>query len=153
MQQISILYNPLINDEQKQLAATLSSVLKKNNYGTELLPIRTEAETEQFLLSTNPETCQLILSINMAGYNLLNTDTTPALNHLMTNIVNYINLSPDIFSYLFNMRMNFTMSFLFDSVENAEYVKNHHPHIRNVFGTSSIEDFLPVYLEELDWRF
>ena len=43
MKQISILYNPLINDEQKQLAATLSSVLKKNNYGTELLPIRTEA--------------------------------------------------------------------------------------------------------------
>lgn len=153
MKQITILYNPQLDNEQKKLAATLSAILKKNGYETNLLPIQSEADSDHFIRSLTPATCQLILSVNMAGYNLLSTDFSPALNHLMINIVNYITYPPEIFDMLLGLRMNFTMSFLFSSQENADYVKKHHPFLRNIFGTSSIEDYLPVYLEELDWRY
>lgn len=153
MKQITILYNALIDNEQKKLAARLSSILKKNNYETKLVPIRTDIDTDNLIRSIHPEACQLILSINMAGYNLLSTDAAPSLNHLTINIVNYISFPPEIFDVLFDMRMNYTMSFLFSTSENAEYVKKKHPFLRNVYSAPSIDDYLPVYLEELDWRY
>lgn len=153
MKQITILYNPLLNSDQRKLAATLTSVLKKSGYETHSLPIQSEGDTDHFIKSTTPGTCQLILSLNMAGYNLLSTDYSPALNHLMINIVNYITYPPDVFDMLLELRMNFTMSFLFSSQKAADYVKKKHHFLRNVFGTSCIEEFLPVYLEELDWRY
>ncbi len=153
MKQITILYNALIDNEQKKLAARLSSVLKKNNYETKLVPIRSDADTDQLIKSIHPQTCQLILTVNMAGYNLLSTDAAPSLNHLTVNIVNYVNFPPEIFDVLFDMRMNFTMSFLFSSKEYTDYVTKKHPFLRNVFFAPSIDDFLPTYLSELDWRY
>lgn len=153
MKQITILYNAQLDNEQKRLATRLSSVLKKNNYETKIVPIRTDIDTDRLIKSTNPENCQLILSVNMAGYNLLSTDAAPSLNHLTVNIVNYIDFPAEIFDVLFDMRMNFTMSFLFSTNANAEYVKKKHPFLRNVYSAPSIEDYLPVYLEELDWRY
>lgn len=153
MKQITILYNPTLNKEQGKLAAALCRVLNKNHYETHSIPIRSDADTDRFIKSTNPDTCQLVISLNMAGYNLLSTDYSPALNHLTINIVNYIDCPPELFDILLGLRMNFTMSFLFSPPEHANYIKEHHPSLRNVFGVSSIEDFLPVYLEELDWRY
>lgn len=153
MKQITILYNAQLDNEQKKLANRLSSVLKKNNYETKIVPIRSDVDTDELIKSTDPTNCQLILSVNMAGYNLLSTDAAPSLNHLTVNIVNYINFPPEIFDVLFDMRMNFTMSFLFSSNENAEYVKKNHPFLRHVYSAPSIDDYLPVYLEELDWRY
>lgn len=153
MKQITILYNTLLDQEQKKLATQLSSTLKKNGYETKLVPIRSELDTDRLIKSIHPETCQLILTVNMAGYNLLNTDAAPALNHLTINIVNYINFPPEIFDVLFDMRMNFTMSFLFASKKDADYVTKKHPRLRNVFCAPGINDFLPVYLNELDWRY
>lgn len=153
MKQITILYNALFDQEQKKLATQLSSTLKKNNYETKLVSIRSDSDTDRLMKSIHPETCQLILTVNMAGYNLLNTDGSPALNHLTINIVNYINLSPEIFDILFDMRMNFTMSFLFSSQKDTDYVTKNHPRLRNVFYAPGIHDFLPVYLSELDWRY
>lgn len=153
MKQITILYNALLDQEQKKLATQLSSTLKKNNYETKLVSIRSDLDTDRLIKSIHPETCQLILTVNMAGYNLLNTDASPALNHLTINIVNYINFPPEIFDILFDMRMNFTMSFLFSSKKDTDYVTKNHPRLRNVFCAPGIHDFLPVYLSELDWRY
>lgn len=153
MKQITILYNALLDQEQKKLATQLSSTLKKNNYETKLVPIRSDLDTDRLIKSIHPKTCQLILSVNMAGYNLLSTDAAPSLNHLTVNIVNYINFPPEIFDALFDMRMNFTMSFLFPSKKDADYVTKKHPRLRNVFCAPYIHDFLPVYLSELDWRY
>lgn len=153
MKQITIIYNAKLGNEQKTLAAHLSSVLKKHSYETKIVPIKTDTDTDNLIKSTTPETCQLILSVNMAGYNLLSTDSSPSLNHLTVNIVNYINYPPEIFDLIFDMRINYTMSFLFSSKETADYVTKNHPRLRNVFFSSSIDDFLPVYLEELDWRY
>lgn len=153
MKQIFIIYNATIGDEQKKLAAHLSSILKKSKYETKIVPIRTDTDTDHLIKSVTPETCQLILSVNMAGYNLLSTDSAPSLNHLTINIVNYIDFPPEIFDLIFDMRINYTMSFIFNAKEAADYVKKKHPLLRHVFSTSSIDDFLPVYLEELDWRY
>ena len=153
MKQITIIYNGLLGNEQKYLATHLSSVLKKANYKTKIVPINSDTDTDNLIKSTNSDTCQLILSVNMAGYNLLSTDFSPSLNHLTINIVNYIDYPPEIFNLLFDMRINYTMSFLFSTKEAADYVMEHHPYVRNVFFTSSLVDYLPVYLDELDWRY
>lgn len=153
MKKITIIYNATLGDQQNTLAAHLSSVLKKHSYETKIIPIQTDTDTDHLIKSTTPETCQLILSINMAGYNLLSTDSAPSLNHLKINIVNYIDYPPEIFDLIYDMRINYTMSFLFSSKEAADYVTKKHPQLRNVFFSSSIDDFLPVYLEELDWRY
>ncbi len=153
MKQITIIYNASIGDEQKTLATHLSTVLKKSKYDTKIVPIHSDTDTDNLIRSIDPETCQLILSINMAGYNLLSTDSAPSLNHLTINIVNYIDFPPEIFDLIFDMRLNYTMSFLFSTKQAADYVKHKHPLLRHVFFTSSIDEFLPVYLEELDWRY
>lgn len=153
MKQITILYNPVLDDQQKKLATRLSSILKKNNYETKIVSIHSDKDTDNLIKSIHPETCQLILSVNMAGYNLLSTDAAPSLNHLTVNIVAYIDFPPEIFDVTFDMRMNFTMSFLFSSKEYTDYVSKKHPLLRNVFFAPSIDDFLPVYLSELDWRY
>lgn len=153
MKNIAILYNATLGNKEKKLADKLSSVLKKENYKTHLVPIRTDVDTENFIKSVHPTVYQLILSVNMAGYNLLSTDSAPSLNHLTVNIVNYINFPADIFDILFDMRLNFTMSFLFSTKENTDYVKEKHPSLRHVYHAPCIEEFLPVYLHELDWRY
>lgn len=153
MKKITIIYNATLVDEQKKLATHLSTVLKKCKYETKIVPIYKDTDTDSLIKSTNPETCQLILSLNMAGYNLLSTDFAPSLNHLTINIVNYIDYPPEIFDLIFDMRINYTMSFLFSSKEAADYVTQKHPLLRNVFFAPSIDNFLPTYLEELDWRY
>ena len=153
MKHITILYNAVLDNNQKKLATHLSTVLKKNNYETKIVPIHTDVDTDNLIKSIHPETCQLILSVNMAGYNLLSTDAAPSLNHLTVNIVTYINFPPEIFDVIFDMRMNFTMSFLFSSKEYTDYVTKKHPFLRNVCFAPSIDEFLPVYLSELDWRY
>lgn len=153
MKKIAILYNATLGDGQKKLAHKLSSVLKKERYETRLVPIRSDVDTDELIKSIHPKLCQLILSINMAGYNLLSTDSAPSLNALTVNIVNYIEFAADIFDVLFDMRMNYTMSFLFSTREDADYVKQNHPALRHVYHAPCIEEFLPVYLAELDWRY
>lgn len=153
MKQITILYNAVLDDQQKKLATRLSSILKKNNYETKIVPIHSDIDTDNLIKSIHPEICQLILSVNMAGYNLLSTDAAPSLNHLTVNIVTYIDFPPELFDVIFDMRMNFTMSFLFSSKEYADYVAKKHPFLRNVCFAPSIDEFLPVYLSELDWRY
>ena len=153
MKNIAILYNATLGNEQKKLANKLSSVLKKAKYETRLVPIRTDVDTDEFIRTTHPNLCQMILSVNMAGYNLLSTDSAPSLNHLTINIVNYIEFPADIFDVLFDMRLNYTMSFLFSTKENTDYVKKNHPFLRHVYHAPHIEEYLPVYLAELDWRY
>lgn len=153
MKKIAILYNAALGNKEKELAKKLSSILKKENYETSLVPIRSDVDTDKFIKSIHPSLCQLALSINMAGYTLLSTDSAPSLNHLTINIVNYIDYPADIFDVLFDMRLNFTMSFLFSTKENTEYVREKHPSLRHVYYAPCIEEYLPVYLNELDWRY
>lgn len=153
MKKIAIIYNAALGDGQKKLANRLASVLKKERYETRLIPIRSDVDTDNLIKSIHPQLCQLILSVNMAGYNLLSTDSAPSLNSLTVNIVNYIELPADIFDVLFDMRINFTMSFLFSTKEGADYVKQNHPSLRHVYHAPRIEEFLPTYLAELDWRY
>lgn len=153
MKKIAIIYNATLGDGQKKLANKLSSVLKKERYETSLIPIRSDVDTDKLIKSIHPSLCQLILSVNMAGYNLLSTDSAPSLNALTVNIVNYIELPADIFDVLFDMRINYTMSFLFATKESTDHVKQNHPSLRHVYYAPHIEEFLPVYLAELDWRY
>lgn len=153
MKKIAILYNAALDKEQKKLAERLSSVLQKENYETRLVPIRSDVDTDHLIKSIRPDHCQMVLSVNMAGYNLFSTDSAPSLNHIMVNIVNYVELPAYIFDLIFDMRLNFTMSFLFATKESADHVKKNHLLLRNVYHAPDIEEFLPVYLAELDWRY
>ena len=153
MKNIHILYSNLIDKTQKQKASQYSDILKKAGYTTELFCLNSRDDTARYMDKAKPDACQLIVSLNMAGYNLSTTGNCSSMNHLTMNIVNLIDCSPELFTFNLKQRMNFTMSFIFSSGEDAEYVKKNFPHIRNVLWVDSFTDFLPGYLEELDWRY
>lgn len=153
MKNIIIAYNPKLGKEEKILTSRLESVLKKSGYGTELISIESDRDTDALVKHIEPTRYPLLFSLNMAGYNLISTDLAPALNHLKINIVNYINLPAEIFDPILGLRMNYTMSFLFSSKEDTEHVRKKHPFLRNIYHAPYIEQFLPTYLKDLDWRY
>lgn len=153
MKNIIVTYNCKLGEDEKILASQLESVLKKSGYGTELIAIESDRDTDALVKHIDPTRYPLLFSLNMAGYNLISTDLAPALNHLKINIVNYINLPAEIFDPILGLRMNYTMSFLFASEEDTEHVKKTHPFLRNIYHAPNIEQFLPAYLKELDWRY
>lgn len=153
MKNIIVAYNCKLGKGEKILASRLESVLKKSGYGTELTAINSDQDTDALVKRADPARSQLLFSVNMAGYNLISTGSAPALNRLKINIVNYINLPAEIFDPILGLRMNYTMSFLFSSEKDTEHVKKIHTFLRNVYHAPNIEQFVPAYLKELDWRY
>ena len=49
MKKIAILYNAALGNKEKELAKKLSSILKKENYETSLVPIRSDVDTDKFI--------------------------------------------------------------------------------------------------------
>lgn len=153
MKSIHILYNPLLDNLQDELAVKCSEVLKAAGYQTDLFCLRSAEDTNQYIQTAGPGVCQMVISLNMAGFNLYTTGNCSILNRLTMNMVNFIDRPPEEFSFCLKSRMNYTMSFIFSKEKDAEYAREHFPHIRNIHWSESFLDYLPKYLEELDWRY
>lgn len=153
MKTIHILYSSILNQQQKQLAQKISSILHKAGYQTKLICLNTNEEIKNYITCTSTSDRQLIITINMSGFGLSTTGNDPALNTVPVNIVNYINTSPKLFDVHFHKSINYTMSFILNSKISENYIKENYPHIFHVTSTESLTDFLPAYLEKLDWRY
>lgn len=153
MKQIHILYNTVINKDQKKIADRLSGVLKKNGYKVTSYGFQNDEQIKDYVSTVTPHNCQLILTINMTAFSFVTTENSTALNTLPMNIVNYIDISPEIFKFQLEKRVNYTMSFIVSSSSAKQYITTNFPHIFHVDATTSIQDFLPDYLEKLDWRY
>lgn len=153
MKHIHILYHTISDPGQRQLAEQYSAVLRDAGYTTELFCLNSVDETIKYMPKPKTGNCQMVISLNLAGFHLMTTGNCSSMNHLTVNIVNLIDCSPKMFSFNLKQRMNYTMSFILSSEEDANYMKENFPHIRNVYWSSSFAEFLPAYLEELDWRY
>ncbi len=153
MKTIHILYHTKNGTDGKELALSLSQKLSEHGYDVKEYCLNSHPETVEYINTVSPASCQLIITVNLAGFDAVTTEGCTVLNSLPMNIVNCITAEPEQWADCLKNRINYTMSFLVPSESSADYIRTSFPHIYHVCAAESLPDFLPGYLETMDWRY
>ena len=141
----------LFSIEKHSDAVRIQSALLEAGYEAFLIDL-TEDNAEIYASRVKPDQGQLFLVLDALGFSSTTVDGGCYYNYTPQNLVTVLTSPAASYGDIFDKRINYTISFLVTSPSDVTYMREHFPHIYHVDYLSDYHT-LPVYLDQLDWRF
>ena len=147
MKTICIISSP----ETTDIAEQLEAILSYDGYSVYTMS-KTYNDVYLSVVDISPSDCQLIISIDGFGFERTAPDGGSYYNRTPVNVLAILFNHADDYERFLKQRINYTISFLVPSSEDADFFRTRLEHIYHVDTYSSLDD-IPAYLESFDWRF